>query len=234
MDLDQWHIEFRHDSPQDIALGRDREPEVFKFSKAVDLAKFLADDTNDDAIRFHSFIDDKLDANTDVAVWRRKRTKLSSLPQFKRYRANEYESYHQAARSVANGQPASKEVLLFQGLEKEICGSSIIIPSGQVLFHGKASRDLTSMTPYPSFISATLHPVVARNSAFRRAGVDNQLGYPILYVLTVGLGLPALWGHVGGSAEWELLLPSSLTVVEKSEYSGRNFLVIEAEITKRG
>src|SRR6185312_12924681 len=93
------------------------------------------------------------------------------------------------------------------GLDAEIAASKIVLQPGQVLLHGRCDTDLVTKQPYPTYVSTTLNAVVACNSAFRRAGVDHVNGRPLVFVLTLRVPLPALWGQVGRSVEWELLLP---------------------------
>jgi hypothetical protein len=66
------------------------------------------------------------------------------------------------------------------------------------------------------------------NSAYRRAGIGGVNGRPIVLVLETGMPLRALWGHVGHSAEWELLLPRGICWAETTRWSGNTFDVVHA------
>ncbi|MBG6223436.1 MULTISPECIES: hypothetical protein [unclassified Janthinobacterium] len=46
---------------------------------------------------------------------------------------------------------------------------------------------------YPSFVYTSLDPVVAMNSALRRAGMKQVNGPPVVYMLTLRDPLNAIW-----------------------------------------
>ena len=64
---------------------------------------------------------------------------------------------------------------------------------------------------------------------FRRAGVDHVNGRPLVFVLTLRVPMPALWGQAGRSVEWELLLPRNITWREIGRTNNANFDIVEAE-----
>ena len=229
VDVDSWRFEFRHDSQVDVALGTARAPEIFQFASASALAKFLSNDATDDFIRIHGAIDDQLKAKEEVKALKRDRTLLRSLHHFPKYRRRKYDDYHRAARAISTNSASPEQHTMATGLDAEISGSPIVLEPGQVLFHGRCDDQLVTQQPYPSFISTTLNPVVARNSAFRRTGANNANGRPVVFVLTLGISLNALWGHVGRSAEWELLLPRNIKWRQTGRSTGIKFDVVQAE-----
>ncbi len=234
VDQSNWEFVFSNSSPISNALGTSKSPTVLAFSTSTELVRHMADDDQDDYVRIQGRIDKRIKADPVARAWKKARTYLTDLKHFPRYRKSEYHLYHDAARARRRGRATPKQQDLANGLEAEINASRVVVPPWQILFHGRADRNLTNLVPYPSFISTSLNPVVARMSAFRRAGVDRVNGKPTVYILTLGCSLPALWGQTGKSFEYELLLPPLLTSVIKNQYTGRNFDVVEAEVLRRG
>lgn len=233
INLDRWRFVFQHSSPFDRAQGTAKADEVFEFETAADLLCHLGNEP-DDAYRFQRNISCSLKSDNMVADWRKKRTLLKDLKHFPKYRGSSYEDYHNAARDVANCKASDKQRLLFDGLLSEIEASQVIVPIGQRLFHGRADNDLHTLQPYPSFVSTTLDPIVAMNSAFRRAGVGRNSARPVVYILTLDKPLPALWGQIGSSSEWELLLLPELNVEKQANFDTTRFDLLEANVTIAG
>ncbi|MDX0973253.1 hypothetical protein GOL21_26625 [Sinorhizobium medicae] len=230
---ENWHFRISNSSEVERLLGSDKPDTTLEFASAGDLVRHLGNDHNDDFIRLHSPIDERLDADPVAQDWARRRTLLKDLKYFPRYRRNEYDRYHAAARAASSGTADSSQASMVGGLDEEIENSRILVPAGQVLFHGRANDDLTALQPYPTYISTSLHPIIARNSAFRRAGEKNKNGQPRVFVLTLKLPLPALWGQAGKSCEYELLLPRNLFVEERARHSGTKYETIFADVTAR-
>ena len=229
-----WEFVFSNMTPITNKSGTFKPPRELKFSTSAELMCYLADDRQDDYIKIQQKINGRINADPVAIAWKNERTYLKDLKHFPQYRKRNYELYHQAARARQHDVATPKQQKLADGLEAEINASRVIVPIGQTLFHGRSDCDLTNLLPYPSFISTSLNPVVARNSALRRSGVNQVNGKPIVYILTLGCSLPALWGQTGNSCEYELLLPPLLTSVIKNQYVGQNFNVVEAEILCRG
>jgi len=234
VDQSNWKFVFNNSSPISDALGTSKPPTELIFSTSIELVRHIADDDYDDYVRIQGHIDKRIKADSVARAWKKARTYLKDLKHFPRYRKSGYHLYHDAARARQHGRATPKQQDLVNGLEAEINASRIFVSPRQILFHGRADRNLTTCAPYPSFISTSLNPVVARNSAFRRAGVNLANGIPTVYILTLGCSLPALWGQTGKSVEWEILLPPLLTNVVKGQYAGRNFDIVEAEVLGRG
>ncbi|PII15823.1 hypothetical protein CR920_08430 [Stenotrophomonas indicatrix] len=73
-----------------------------------------------------------------------------------------------------------------------------------MLFHGRRDREVDVLAPFPSFVSTPLDPTVSIYHAIKRQ--QQRTGArTILYALTLGSPLPALWGNDGSPEEWELL-----------------------------
>ncbi len=232
VDQSNWKFVFPNSSPISDEPGTSRSPRALAFSTSAELIRHIADDDQDDYVWIQRCLDERIKADPVARARKKKRTRLKDLKHFPRYRKSEYHLYYDAARARQRGLATPKQQDLANGLEAEINASRVVVPPWQILFHGRADRNLTNLVPYPSFISTSLNPVVARMSAFRRAGVVN--GKPTVYILTLGCSLPALWGQTGKSFEYELLLPPLLTSVIKNQYTGRNFDVVEAEVLRRG
>jgi hypothetical protein len=221
IDQSNWEFEFRNPA------GSSRK---LTFQTALDLVHYLAGEQDDDFIRMQGRIANRIKDNPVARQWKSKRNFLKDLKHFPRYRGKHYDLYHNAARGRHHGTASAGQLSLVNGLEAEINGSNIIVPGGQILFHGRANLDLTSLQPYPSFVSTSLCPIVARQSAIRRAGVNRANGLPVVYVLTLRSPMPALWGQAGNSSEYELLLRPGLTCTGRGRKSGVNFDVIEADV----
>ena len=200
-------------------------PQLFRPASAVDLVQYLADDDQDEFVAIHGKIEKRLDLDPSVKKLAKVRSLLKNLKHFPRYRRNDFDTYHAAARSCATGTATLPQELLVRGLQDEINASRTIAAAGQILFHGRADQELTSGDPYPSFISTSLNPMVARNSAFRRA---YKGGIPTLYIITLQSNMPTLWGQTGKSCEYEMLLPLGLKCEQTRFYKGATFEVVEA------
>lgn len=224
-----WHFRFSHTSPPRRALGIEPPDTVFDFPLIGDLTRYLADDTKDDFILLQRAIADRLVADPVFKAWHEKRTRLKDLPHFSKYRSKDYDRYHCAARAVCMDTANDDQKERVAGLDSEINHSQLVIPAGQILFHGRADANILTQQPYPSYISTSLNPVVARNRAFvRSAGTTNSV--PLLCVLTLASPLRALWGQRGQSQEFEVLLPRNLRSIETGHYEGTEFNVVDLEV----
>jgi hypothetical protein len=163
--------------------------------------------------------------------WHKQRTFLKDAKHFARYRGTAYDVYHSAARATASGMATAEQHASVAGLNNEIALSKLVIPIGQVLFHGRANDDLRVLRPYTSFISTSLDPVVAMNSSLRRGGINARSGRPTVHVLTLRDPLNALWGNTGRRpVEWEVLLQSGLRFACTRSHAGGNFDVVEGTL----
>ncbi|SFV11870.1 hypothetical protein [Bradyrhizobium arachidis] len=239
VDVSCWHFEYLHDTPRDRAL-RAHDPSLVPDAESYDfpdvdaLLKHLDDPGNDDRARFQQSIAERLVQDPDVAAIKALYTPLKDLRHFPAYRRRQYDRYHAAARQIADGTASEKDRKLIDGLDAEIAASRISLDHGQILFHGRCNDLLVTQHPYPSYVSATLDPIVALNSAFRRAGIDCVNGRSVVLVLKLCVPLRALWGHVGRSQEWELLLPRGIDWKETERRSGKTFDTIHATAVSHG
>lgn len=227
-----WSFRFSNSSPLTDLLRTSRPDDVLEFASGLETVRFMAEDSQDLHVRLQAAIDERIDAEPTAGRWRQARTRLNRLQHFPRYRRNEFDRYHDAARARAAGTASVDELELVEGLNAEVASSKVIVPAGQVLFHGRANSDLNELLPFPSFVSTSLNPVVARQSAFRRAGPEQQFGRPRVYVLTMAIASPALWGQTGRSCEYELLLPTGLTFSQTCLYEHSNFEVVAAVVSR--
>lgn len=210
-------------------LGTHQPTQVFSFSSAADLANHLSGLSLNDCVKFQNAITKRLEADPDVETLRENRALISDLHHFRTYRGRKADRYHAAARADAAGIANTPQKRQVAGLDSEIANSRILLQPGQVVLHGRCDDDLVTQNPYTSFVSTSLNAVVARNSAFRRSGPNKINGRPLVFVLTLRVPLRALWGQVGNSVEWELLLPRNVTWHETGRTTGTFFDVVEAE-----
>jgi hypothetical protein len=200
------------------------------FASPFDLAKYLSDEDQDQFIPLQGMIAKSIDRRPETKAWKQARTLLKDLVHFPRYRSKNFDVYHAAARAVYGGKATAEQQALAEGLIAEIEASRVCVPIGQTLFHGRCNREVSNQAQYPTFLSTSLNPVVARQSAFRRAGENFKNGRPVVYVLSTRCILSALWGQAGGSVEYELLFPPLLKCSERSYHQGRKFDVVDAEL----
>lgn len=233
VDVSSWHFNYRHDTDLDRAIrAHDPSfasgPESFRFPDTDALLQHLDESEDDDRPRFQQSIEERLKGDPNVKAIKRARTPLKDLKHFSAYRKNQYDKYHNAARCVAGGTATTKDRQLVDGLDAEVAASRISLDPGQILFHGRCNDLLVTNHPYSSYVSTTLDPIVALNSAYRRAGNRYAHGRPIVLVLKLCVPLRALCGHVGKSHEWELFLPRGIDWKETKRRTGKKFDVIHA------
>ncbi|WP_133119333.1 hypothetical protein [Stenotrophomonas indicatrix] len=137
--------------------------------------------------------------------WQRRRTRIGGSTHVKSYRRNQnYLGYHDAAVAISAGHATAAQKNLVLGLDREITACRVVVPAGQMLFHGRRDREVDVLAPFPSFVSTPLDPTVSIYHAIKRQ--QQRTGArTILYALTLGSPLPALWGNDGSPEEWELL-----------------------------
>ena len=233
VELSSWRFEYQRDTPIYRAL-RDYNPslapesELFEFPNADTLLRHLDGPGDSDRSRFQLSIGNRLKKDPNVVTIMAARTPLKNLKHFRAYRGSDYEKYHNAARHIACGTGSEQHRKLTDGFDVEIANSKIVLEPGQILFHGRNNDLLVTEHPYPSYVSTTLDPIVALNSAYRRAGNVGVNGRPIVFVLETHVSLRALWGHVGRSVEWELLLPRCIHWAETTRWSGNTFDIVHA------
>lgn len=176
-------------------------------------------------------IQGRLSADRDRLTWRRERPNIGKLQHYKRYRkTGAFDDYHAAARALVAGKPMTTlQSRQAAGLQGEITTNGILLPVGQSLFHGRADRELDSAKPYPAFVSTTLDPIVALNSAIRRS-LPRPGSTPTVYVLTLRRSVPGLFAQTGKRGEWEVTLGYGANVRATAVYSVSNFLLIQADI----
>lgn len=228
VDLADWRFSFSSD-PRFIGTPLEEPPETFEFSTTIELLEFLAnDDTHQGA--FQNLIQERLRADPIARKWHKQRTKIGDTTHFQSYRRNpNYQAYHDAATAIATGQATAAQHELVQGLNAEIAASRVVVPAGQVLFHGRGDRDLDALEPYPSFVSTSLDPTVSIYHAVKRQ-LQRIGARATIYALTLESPLPAMWGNGGSLDEWELLLQTRLTCTVTQQHAQGTFDIIEAAI----
>jgi hypothetical protein len=174
-------------------------------------------------------IEKRLLAGAKAQEWPKVYSRLNSLKHFPKYRSKAYDTYKAAAFAKYTGTATADQLTLANGLSHEIQSSAVEVPAGQILFHGRSDTLPSSGPTYPAFLSTTLNPFVARQSAKRRT--IQLRGRNVVYALALLTPQPALWGHVGRSGEWELLLDANLHVRQTAFHSGIDFDIVEATVS---
>jgi hypothetical protein len=229
IDLNNWYFKLGGGHSVLVAHGLASPPSILKFPTAIELLKYLANDGIWQA-DIQNSINRRLKADPEAKSWHRQRDFLKNLLHFPRYKRRDYDTYHDAARKLACGTSTAQQTSMVNGLNSEIAASKVIVPQGQILFHGRADHALTATACYSTFISTSLDPVVAICSAQRRAGVGAKRTFPTVYMLTTQDPLPAIWGNGGKPYEWEVLLQTNLSCGLSTIHHGSRFNVIEATI----
>lgn len=176
-------------------------------------------------------IQQRLKQDDNVKALGKARPKASQIPHFGRYRKNKwYDQYHEAARAVAANNATPEQKGMADGLKAEIEASPVNLPTGQILFHGRAERSI-EQSPCPTVISTSLDATVARSHSWKRHCANPTLA-PTIYVLTLAESLPAIWGQYGNVFEYELVLPPGLTVSSTAIHNAGNYLVVEATVSR--
>lgn len=228
VDLADWRFTFNSD-PRFIGTPLDEPQETFEFSTAIELLQYLAqDDTRQSA--FQNRIQKRLTADPIAKEWHKQRTRIGDTTHFRSYRRNpSYQTYHDAAVAISTGHATAAQHELVQGLDAEIAASRIVVPMGQMLFHGRGDRDLDALAHYPSFVSTSLDPTVSIYHAIKRQ-LQRTGARATIYALTLESPLPAMWGNGGSLDEWELLLQTGLTCTVTQQHTHGRFNIIEAAI----
>jgi hypothetical protein len=146
-----------------------RAPTGLDFATPIELLQYLADhdDTHDSAIQHQ--IQRRLDGDAAAQLFHRQRTPLRTLTHFRKYRQTEhYDRYYAAADAVLHGHATQKQKKMVEGLDDEIAASAVVVPAGQMLFHGRGDPALHELSPYPSFVSTSLDPSVCAWHATKR------------------------------------------------------------------
>lgn len=224
---ENFKFSFGYSTPLTRALGNCTPERILDFSSAIDLVRYLSVEQIDDYIPIQTRIEHRIMADPVARRWQKNRARLSSLRHFPKYRRGKSREYHAAAHAVSAGKSTEAQSQMYAGLCNEIAQSPVRLPSGQILFHGCESGELFGSTHVVSFLSTSLCPVVARNSAFRRAGPNYMNGHPAVLIIHLETEVPALWGQTGNSCEFELLLPPGLTCSERSRDTSGKFDIYE-------
>jgi hypothetical protein len=230
MKQDDWKFCFTISSTLDARQGLPKREKTLEFKSAFELAQFLVDGDNECLSAMQRQIDERIELDPEFKVWQKARTPLKDLPHFSQYRRRSYHDYHAAAFAKHGGKPTPKQCKLVKGLGDEIAIYPVTIPSGQIVFHGRSDFLIANPEPHPTFLSATLHPVVGFNHSKKQSKTRGACSRPLLCILKLSRNLPALWGHTRTSHEYELLFPSMLKIEETARYIGSNGDVLEASI----
>ena len=156
IDLCNWHFSVGGSLAQFAGTEHYKAPDTVEMSTPVELLRRLSNDaTHETAMQRQ--IQRRLKTDPTAKKWHAQRTRIGSTSHFKAYRKNpNYEHYHSAARAVATGHATSDQHEMTSGLDGEIGASKIVVPAGQILFHGRGDMQLHELQPYPTFISTSL------------------------------------------------------------------------------
>lgn len=230
IDLCNWCFSLGGSPAQLAGTEHYQPPDTVEIGTPIELLKRLSNDaTHETAIQ--NQIQQRLKSDPKARDWHAQRTRIGATTHFKAYRRNpRYEQYHAAARAVATGKATSDQQGMVSGLDGEIGASKIVVPAGQVLFHGRGDMHLHEQQPYPTFVSASLDPTVCSYHATKRKLQNGMDAKAVIYLLTLRDALPAMWGNGGDLDEWELLLQSGLTCTMTAVHDGQRFDIVEATI----
>ena len=224
IDMKTWTFSINSTRPELVACGLGAPPVPLDFPTIKDLLLHLSAGKELPAGQ----IDNRLRAGARAMQWHRCYTRLRAAPHFKAYRGSHFDAYKAAALARAAGTATPKQSILADGLSGEIANSQVIVPEGQLVLHGRSDQNPSAGSVYDAYLSTTLSPFVARLSAIRR---QNQLGgRATIYVFSVTRDLPAMWGHIGSSSEWELLFDAGLPVRTTDSLSAATFDIVEADL----
>jgi hypothetical protein len=216
VDMTNWTLSPRHSPPQ-------------LFTSAVDVLRYLASN-GAERPTFHNQIRSILNQDAVAKSWHRQRTFLYQMKYFRSYRrTRECKKFLLAARNLAAGTASLKQQQQVNGLNAEISGSNVVVPGGQLLFHGRGDCDLSHIRPFPSFLSTTLDPTVGIWHAIKGPLYPNRR--PTVYALTLSRLICAIWGNGGAIKEWELLFGTSLSCTVNMIHNQAQFDVIEATLS---
>ena len=224
IDMTNWQFSIGGGRADLVAHGLADPPVPLHFPAVLDLLTHLAAEEELPTGQ----IDNRLKAGAEAMGWSKLYTRLKAAPHFKAYRGRRYDAYKQAAFARAAGTATPRQLSLANGLSAEIAGSRVIVPRGQLVLHGRSDQLPSSGPVYDAFLSITLSPFVARLSAIRRQ--NQHGGRQTLYLFTLSRDLPAMWGHVGNSPEWELLFDAGLPVRQTASHSTGPFDIVEATL----
>ena len=230
IDLSNWRFSFGGSLPQFDGTIHYKASEIIEIKTPIELLLRLTDDDAHDS-GFQGHIQERLKNDSAAKQWHSQRTRIGDTTHFKLYRKNpHYDLYHAAARAIAVGNATGEQQSLVSGLDGEIAASQVLVPPGQVLFHGRGDLNLHTSPSYPSFVSTSLDPVVCIYHAVKRRLQNDSGAKAVIYALTLRDPLPALWGNGGGLKEWELLLQTKLTCSAIKTQLGTRFDIVEATI----
>jgi len=224
IDMTNWHFGIGGGHPTLVALGLESPPTPLHFATVHDMLLQIGAGA------------DLPTGQIEARLWKAARqmgwptvyTRLNTASHFGTYRGKKYDLYKKAALARAAGTATPQQLQLANGLSAEIASSRVIVPRGQIVLHGRSDRNPEAGPVYNAFLSTTLSPFVAELSAIRR---QNQLGgQRAIYVFTLARDLPAMWGHVGRSPEWELLFDAGLPVRLTASQSAGSFDIFEATL----
>ena len=140
MDQTNWSFQFRNSSFITEALGTSEPDRRLDFATATELVRYLAVDDQDDAGPIQSKVNQRIDGDLIANAWRKARTRLKDLKHFPKYRKNTTNSttrdshLHVGDRNAQGRNPLSRT---------EIDKSHVVVPAGQIVFHGRANRENT-------------------------------------------------------------------------------------------
>jgi hypothetical protein len=201
-----------------------------KFATIMDIVKHLSKSQNDWMFLRYKIIEEQ---SRDPAIleWRQKRTLFARTPHFRKYWTSRSDIYGKAARAIHAGVATPHQADLVASLVDEINSSQVTIDPGQILFHSRRDTDLSTIQPFPSFVSTAPNPVTfAFNAASVIKAGKAEICPGYFYVLTARRTMQALWGETKDANNYQLLLPPGLTVNATASTPSELFTIIDATI----
>ncbi len=218
------------------------ETTVQCYQSEWELLTSLAGSQLEERGQFQRIIARALDHDPICKSWFKERAPRKSQPHFLKYQQSEYETYHEAAGRVLGGRPDTDDTdhARFNGLIAEIQASGVVTACGAIVFHGRVRKGSICSTAQHGFLSTSLDPVVAINSAFRRGfdakicDQDPSLQKQIL-MIELAHDMPAIWGQYTQSHEYELLFapPLDMTIITSKTVDDFELLHVEMSCLQR-
>ena len=200
--------------------------DVFEFENEWSFLIELCSNLFEDRGRFQSRIQSDLRENSICKSWANATAPISTLAHFTQYQQQSYPNYQKSARVFYDRSVG--DISLFMGLSLEILHRGISVPSGCRVFHGCAASSKDQVEKCKRFLSTTLDPVVAINSAIRQS--FGEVGLEIdrsktKYVFVIDLVDPksAIWGQDDESVEFELLFAPPNKLCQIDAYTAGDF-----------
>ncbi len=230
VNVSDWEFSFGGSDPRLAGTPSFREPTIVRLATVLDLLLRLAEDGKDDNPHQHQ-IQQRLKTDPVAKAWHEQTGKdrgdaaLRTLPKGRQVRGLPRGGSCRCCRHCLRRATGTRS-----RSRSRNAASAVIIPNGQVLFHGRGDRVLHSSSSYASFISTSLDPTVCIRHAVKRQVQKGPEARAGIYLLTTRAPLHVIWGNGGALKEWELLVPTRLQCTELSVHECTRFDIAEIDV----